>query len=159
MLIALILSFLAGVTIVVSRIINSQLGDKIGIFSSTFFNYIVGLSISIVILLFSKEVPFITTHHYASVPFWGYLGGILGVIVVSLCSFTTPRTSIFYFSLFCFVGQLFIGIMIDYLTLRSISFGKIIGGLLVLAGLIYNLMIDKKIACTTFAREHLSNKL
>lgn len=149
MVIALILSFLAGVTIVVSRILNSHLGDKIGIFSSTFFNYAVGLSISIVILLFSKETSTITTNSYASVPLWGFLGGILGVIVVSLCSFTTPRTSIFYFSLFCFVGQLFIGIIIDYITLRSISPGKIIGGLLVLAGLIYNLMIDKKSGITT----------
>lgn len=147
MLIALTLSFLAGVTIVVSRILNAQLGDKIGILSSTFFNYIVGLSLSLILLLCSNEATLITSMPYKTVPLWGYLGGLLGVIVVSLSSFTTPKTSILYFSLFCFIGQLFIGIIIDFVTLGVMSPGKLLGGLLVLAGLSFNLIIDSKELC------------
>jgi transporter family-2 protein len=52
--------------------------------------------------------------------------------------------SAFYLTLFIFIGQLFVGIIIDYFTLKELSLGKIAGGLLVLFGLSYNLLLDKK---------------
>lgn len=144
MIFAGFVAVLAGVSIVVSRIINANLGDKIGVFSSTFFNYIVGFSISLIILLFTNEVTNIPTLHLNEVPFLGYLGGFLGVMVVSLSSFVAPKTSAFYMTLFCFVGQLFVGIFIDYASMGALSIGKIIGGILVFIGLAYNINIDKK---------------
>ncbi len=39
----LAIAFLSGVTIVLSRVINYVLSDKIGIFQGTFFNYALGL--------------------------------------------------------------------------------------------------------------------
>lgn len=143
MIFALFVAMLAGVSIVVSRIINANLGDKIGVFSSTFFNYIVGFTISLIIMLFTKEVTAIPTLPLNKVPFLGYLGGFLGVMVVSLSSFVAPKISAFYMTLFCFVGQLFVGIIIDYFTLGTMSLGKLLGGLLVFIGLAYNLYIDK----------------
>ncbi len=144
MIFSLFLALIAGISIVVARIINANLGDKIGVFSSTFFNYVVGLTLSIIILLFTKEMTSITSISLSSVPFIGYLGGFLGVVVVSLSSFAAPRTSAFYMTLFCFIGQLFVGIIIDYINFGTLSIGKIIGGLLVFIGLTYNLFIDKK---------------
>lgn len=144
MVFAAVLAVLAGVSIVVSRIINANLGDKIGVFSSTFFNYIVGFTISLFILLFTKEVANVTNLPLGDVPFWGYLGGFLGVIVVSLSSVAAPKISAFYMTLFCFIGQLSVGIIIDYVTLGTLSPGKVIGGILVLVGLSYNLNVDKK---------------
>lgn len=47
-------------------------------------------------------------------------------------------------TLLMFLGQLFAGIAIDYFTLGIMSKGKIIGGLLVMAGLTVNLLIDMK---------------
>ena len=47
-------------------------------------------------------------------------------------------------TLLIFIGQLFIGIIIDYFALNQLSIGKVIGGLLVLTGLTYNLLLDKK---------------
>jgi len=55
----------------------------------------------------------------------------------------TPRISSFYLTLFIFIGQLFMGIVIDYITLGKASTGKVIGGILVLIGLAYNLIVDK----------------
>ncbi len=43
------ISILAGVSIVVARIINSNLAEKIGIFQGTFFNYITGLLFSFIL--------------------------------------------------------------------------------------------------------------
>lgn len=143
MIYALILSFIAGVSIVVARIINANLGDKIGVLSSTFFNYVTGLFFSFIILLFTKEMSLIPSLSLSTVPFIGYLGGVLGVLVVSLSSYVAPRISAFYMTLFCFIGQLFIGIIIDYINFGTLSFGKILGGILVLAGLVFNLNLDK----------------
>jgi transporter family-2 protein len=140
----LVISFLAGITTVVSRIINSNLAKKIGIFQGTFFNYVVGLFFASLFFLLSSESFSFSSISLCSVPFWAYLGGITGIIVVVLSSYLTPRISSFYLTLLIFVGQLFMGIIIDYVSTSKLSPGKIIGGLFVLLGFSYNLLVDKK---------------
>jgi bacterial/archaeal transporter family-2 protein len=139
-----LLSILAGVSIVISRIINSNLANKIGIFQGTFFNYIVGLFFSFLFLFISSESLNISTTSLHKIPLWAYLGGLTGVLVVTLSNFITPKISAFYLTLIIFIGQLFVGIIIDYLTSNILSPGKLIGGTLVLIGLAYNLIIDLK---------------
>lgn len=138
------ISVLAGVSIVVARIINSNLAKEIGIFQGTIINYIVGLFFSFIFLLLSSEFSDISILRLQSIPLWAYLGGCTGVLVVVLSSYITPRLSAFYLTLLIFIGQLFIGIIIDYFTLNKLPISKVIGGLIVLFGLSYNLLIDKK---------------
>lgn len=139
------ISVLAGVSIVVARIINSNLAEKIGIFQGTLINYIVGLFFSFIFLLLSGELSNVSALRLQSIPLWAYLGGLTGVVVVVLSSYITPRMSAFYLTLLVFIGQLFVGIIVDYFTLNKLSIGKLIGGLLVLFGLSYNLLIDKSV--------------
>lgn len=140
----MVISVLAGVSIVVARIINSLLASRIGTLQSTFFNYITGLSVSFVFLMISRELANLPAAKYGTIPLWAYTGGLLGVIVIILSNFTTPKVSAFYLTLLIFIGQLFAGILIDYLISGDISIGKITGGILVLTGLTYNLLLDKK---------------
>jgi transporter family-2 protein len=140
----IIISFLAGITTVVSRIINSNLAKKIGIFQGTFFNYVVGLFFASLFFLLSSESFSLSSLSLSSVPFWAYLGGITGVLVVVLSSYITPRISSFYLTLLIFVGQLFMGIIIDFVSINKLSPGKVIGGVFVLIGFAYNLLIDKR---------------
>lgn len=147
MTIAIIVAIAAGASIVISRNINSILAEKKGLLTSTFFNYLTGVSLSIIFLLISSESIKQSYSLLGTVPLWAYLGGLLGVAVVAISNLVTPKISAFYMSLIIFVGQLFTGIIIDYFALGLISAGKIIGGLLVVAGLIYNLNIDNK-TCT-----------
>jgi transporter family-2 protein len=140
----IIISILAGVSVVVSRITNSNLAKKIGIFQSTLFNYIVGLFFSIIFFILSKEKVNLSGLKSAGIPLWAYLGGIAGVLLIVLSNYITPKISSFYLTLLMFIGQLFTGIVIDYFAKGNISIGKFIGGLLVLVGLVYNLIIDKK---------------
>ena len=144
-MIYLSMGFLAGICVVISRIVNANLSKRIGIFESTFFNYVTGLSLSFVFLLFSGQGTSLLRFHEASIPWWAYLGGLVGVLVVSLSSYITPKISNFYLTLFIFAGQLFTSMLIDYFTLNLLSIGKIIGGVLVLAGLIYNLTVDRQL--------------
>jgi bacterial/archaeal transporter family-2 protein len=138
------LAILAGVCIVISRTINAILAGIIGIFQGTIFNFIVGLLFSIIFLLFSSERAGMSHISLSSVPWWAYLGGLLGVLVVVLSSYITPKISAFYLTILIFIAQLFVGLIIDYLTLNIFSPGKIIGGLLVFTGLAYNLFLDSK---------------
>lgn len=142
--IAIILSILSGVTNVVARIINANLAKIIGLFQGTLFNYVIGLLVSLLFLLFNLNSIDFTSNTFLSVPIWAYLGGMLGVMVVVISNYLTPRISAFYLTLLMFIGQLFAGIIIDYVASSELSIGKIIGGIFVLAGLSYNLYFDKK---------------
>jgi bacterial/archaeal transporter family-2 protein len=137
-------AFLAGVSIVVSRTINANLSTKIGTFQGTFFNFATGLLFSLLILLFSDESLSMSIAPLQSVPPFIYLGGIVGVITIVLSNYITPKISAFYLTIFIFVGQLFAGVIIDFLTLGDVSIGKIIGGFLVLLGLVYNVVLDNR---------------
>ncbi|MEW8956013.1 DMT family transporter [Clostridium sp.] len=144
-MINVLLAVLAGASIVVARIINANLANRIGLFQGTFFNYIVGLALSFLFLLISKEPMFLSSSQLSSIPSIAYLGGIVGVMVVGMSSFINHKISAFYLTLIIFIGQLFSGIIIDYYTLGTLSLGKIIGGTLVVLGLLYNLNVDSNV--------------
>ncbi|KDR95637.1 transporter family-2 protein [Peptoclostridium litorale DSM 5388] len=139
----ILISILAGVSVVVSRIINSNLAEKIGILQGTFFNFILGLICSYVFLFLSGSSVALPMSKMESVPLWVFSGGAAGVLTIVLSNYITPKISAFYLTLLVFIGQLFTGMAIDYFTLGEISSGKIIGGILVLVGLGYNLLVDK----------------
>jgi len=148
-------AIIAGASVLIARIINSLLAEKIGVFQGTFFNNLTGLIVSLILMLVSKDA-LITTTTISQTSAYMYLGGVLGVVVVSVSSFMTPKMSAFYFTLFSFVGQLFGAVLIDYATTRTFSIPKTVGGLLVLAGLSYNLMLDSKNAVTFSKKENNS---
>ncbi|MGE7883659.1 DMT family transporter [Bacillus sp. NPDC094077] len=139
------IAILAGVSIVVARIINANLATKIGNWEGTFFNYITGLFFSTLFLIFSSDSLYIPSHTLQSIPIAVYLGGLVGVIVISLSNYITPKISAFYLTLLIFIGQLFMGTVIDFFLSNELSIGKIVGGIFVLIGLTYNLLVDRPI--------------
>lgn len=133
-----------GITIIVSRTTNAQLSKHISNTASTFYNYLTGGIISLIVLLISKEIT----------PSWVlpnnlngylmYLGGVVGVFSILLSNYITPTISAFQLTIILFISQIFTGIIIDWLRYDTLSIGKVIGGLLVLFGLIYNTYVDYK---------------
>lgn len=144
MIFYIIIAMMAGVTIVVSRIVNAKLSERIGLFESTFYNFLTGLIFSMIILLFAKENFNISSLTSFTIPFYAYIGGLIGVFSITLSNYTAPKISVFYMTLLIFIGQIATGIIIDYFALNELSPGKIIGSILVAAGLSYNLFIDIK---------------
>lgn len=136
----ILISIASGGIVVLSRILNTVLTDSIGLMESSFFNYLTGFISSVILFFIMKET--IQFSNFSNTTIWAYLGGLIGVIIVILSSVVTPKMSVFYISLIIFIGQLFTAIIIDYLTLKTIPFNKIIGGLLVVGGLLYNIRID-----------------
>lgn len=142
-MIYILFAILCGVTNVLSRSVNYVLSNKIGMYQSTLFNYIFGLSGSFLLLLISGETFKLFTTSSYNAPWFVYTGGLFGVAVVTLLSFLSSKVSSFYLTLLLFVGQLFTGIIIDALSIGKISIYQVVGGLLVVLGLTYNLYVDK----------------
>ena len=140
----IILAVFCGAITIVSMIINSHLAKEIGVFKGTLINYIVGLGTTILLIFIVRNSVNLSLISPTKIPVWALLGGLVGVIVVASSNMVIPKIPTIYTTLLIFIGQLFTGILIDYFRAGFISKGKIIGGLLILLGLIYNSNVDKK---------------
>ena len=140
----IILAILCGCITIISMIINSRLSKEIGVFQGTLINYVVGLISTILLIIIVRDPINLSFDSYNKIPLWALLGGLLGVIVVASSNVVIPKIPTIYTTLLIFMGQLFTGILIDYFRMGFISKGKIIGGILILVGIIYNSKVDKE---------------
>ncbi|MGO0060415.1 DMT family transporter [Brevibacillus fluminis] len=145
----IILALIIGVLIIFSMIINSHLARRIGVLQGTWINYLVGLAGSAVMLFAAGDGLAFAGIPWGSIPFWAYLGGAVGVLIVALSNIVIPTIPAIYSTLLMFVGQLFASMLIDYAVGHPITAGKIVGGLLILSGMLYNFVIDQKAAATS----------
>lgn len=141
---AIIISIIAGISIVFGRICNAKMAEKMGLFQGAFMNYAAGFVVSVIISIMAKEYVSFAASTYRGIPMWAYLGGIVSIGVVVLSSYLTSRVPVFYLTLLIFIGQLVTGILIDFFRIGEVPTGKILGGMLVLIGFIYNLKVDEK---------------
>lgn len=143
MIVAIIVSLLAGFTIVASRTVNSNLAIRTSLLYSTMWNYISGLTASAALLLLfglGGSAPF----SQGFLPqFWIYFGGGVGAAVVFLSNVTVTRVSSLNLTLLMFVGQIFTSVALDWLISGSFSLGNALGGLFVAVGLAFNLWVDR----------------
>ncbi|QIB70492.1 EamA-like transporter family protein [Aminipila butyrica] len=149
MLTAIIVSFLAGVTVVVSRTTNARLAAETSLLKSTFYNYVIGLTCSLLVLFFlhlfiSAQFSGLSLPLQPWSQLWIYLGGAMGVCTVSISNAVVTRISSFYVTLLMFVGQVFAGILLDVIISHTLSLGILLGGTCVAIGLVINLWIDKR---------------
>ena len=138
----LFLAIIGGFLTILNMVINAGLAKRIGVFPGTFINYMVGLTMILILVLIIG--PSLDTTSSSNIPFYAFLGGALGVMVVASSNIIIPKIPAIYTVLLNFIGQIFAGIIIDYIRFGSISKGKIIGGILIVLGILYNTSIDKK---------------
>lgn len=141
-MIYLILAIIGGFLTTMSMVVNASLGKRIGVFRATFVNYTGGIILSALILLILR-VP-LNLGNTSDIPFYAFLGGALGVIGVTSFNFIIPKIPTIYTTLLTFIGQIFAGVIIDYFRFNYLSKGKIIGGILIILGMLYNSNIDKR---------------
>lgn len=143
-IIAMVVSFAAGVTIVISRTLNAKLADLTSVRTGTFYNYMVGLIIAIPVFLLLGRNEIIMMEFAVSSNWFIYLGGVLGVCVVLISNITVVKISALYLTLLIFIGQVFTGIVIDVVITQEMSSRNLIGGILVALGLCINLFLDNR---------------
>jgi len=138
-----ILALLSGANVAVSIILNARLGAVKGLYKGAFINYFMGLVIAIafsIVLGSTGDWNFNIT----LVEFFILTGGMLGYIVVLLNSSLTPKIGILYVTILLFIGQIATGSIMDMLGGLHVSWGKIVGSILILGGLVYLVKIEGK---------------
>lgn len=140
----ILLAVLGGVLTTLSMVVSSSIGKKIGLIQSTIIHYIGGLigGVFILIGLGSKTVPSIT--EMSTMPFYIFLGGIMGVIVVYTSNIVIPKIPVVYSTLLMFSGQMLCAIIIDAIVMGDFSWVKLLGAIIVVLGILYNSRVDAK---------------
>lgn len=142
-MLAIVVSFLAGASIVVSRTFNAGLADAATVLQSTFYNYLVGIVVCTPVwLLASGNEPRIWEVGLSSNPLI-YTGGLFGVLIICILNFTVSKIPSYYMSLANFVGQVFAGLALDAWLTNSISQQNLIGGVLVSVGLCFDMVLER----------------
>ncbi|MGL5381241.1 DMT family transporter [Clostridium sp.] len=139
-----ILAILGGILTTLSLVINSSLGKRIGVLQSTLINYIVGIICSLIVLILLGSSMDISLAQIKEMPFYIFLGGLLGVVVVYSSNIVIPKIPVVYSALLLFIGQIVAGVIIDYFIIGELEIGKILGGIIVTIGILYNSRIDAK---------------
>ena len=141
---AVAVSFAAGVCIVVSRTLNAKLSELTSMRTSAFYNYLIGLAVSIPVFLLLGNAETALKEFTVSPDWYIYLGGALGLCIVFISNITVVKIPAFYLTLLIFTGQVFSGILIDAVILQGFPFRNLTGGILVTLGLSVNLLLDRK---------------
>lgn len=139
-LIAVIVSFFAGVTVVVSRTINARLSSHIGEVQTSFMNHVVGLVVSIALIFIFGIGD--TSKIEISRNLFIYIGGLFGVMTVLLSNITVPKVPAFNLTLLIFIGQVFTGVVVDLLMNNDFSEATFVGGVIITIGILINTIVD-----------------
>lgn len=138
-LIAVLLSLGAGITIVMSRTVNSRLSKEVGALPGSFYNHLVGLPVCILLAL---AIPTVQKVNLQSLNPWMFCGGMFGVLVVAMFNVCVPRVPAFRLTLLSFIGQIFSGIAIDLVYGRDISGRMFWGGIVCAVGLLAGMLLE-----------------
>ncbi len=142
---AMLIALASGILPGLSFILNSELGRRKGIFRSTRVNYLVGLATTLTIVA-AVRPPLATAARAVATagPFLALGGGLMGVVVVTTMNFIFPRIPAFSATLLIFSGQALAGVLIDAVAEGAFNARKLIGTLILLAGLAINSLITKR---------------
>jgi len=137
-------SFAAGGGTVAARTFSARLAGVAGVQVSTFFNYLIGLSLALpVFFIFGGGETPLGGITFSS-EWYIYIGGLLGVGLIATSNIIVPKMAAFYLTLLLFIGQVFAGIIIDAVLDGAFSIRIFLGGILVAAGLGANFLLDRR---------------
>jgi bacterial/archaeal transporter family-2 protein len=134
-LVALVI--LGGAMIAFQGPVNASLRNTIGIYESTFISFAGGAVISlVVVLLFGTG----DMRRLPEAPPWQYMGGALGIVIVTILTFAIPRIGVATAMVAVFAGQLASGLVIDRfgwfgVPVRTLEWQRVAGVLLLFVAL------------------------
>jgi len=142
---AMLVAFASGALPSLSFILNSELGLKKGVFRSTRVNYLVGLATTLALVgaIRPPMVPAARAIAEAG-PLLALGGGFMGVAVVSAMNSLFPRMPAFSAAILLFCGQALAGLVIDFAGAGAFDARKLVGTLVLLAGLAVNALLARR---------------
>ncbi len=141
----ILLALLTGMLVLLSILLTSQLGLKIGVLKATQINYLAGLiTVTALVIIgnFNLSGSLYTLPEIHPAFILG--GGICGVLIVIGFNTIVPKIPALYTTILMFIGQILTGLVIDYHMGKTISARLITGCIIVFSGLMINIYIDKR---------------
>ena len=135
---ALLVAALSGATMALQGAINSGLSKVVGLLETTFIVHIVGLLL-VVVLLFVLGWGDGSLARIGEAPWYSYLGGVLGVIIVYTVVRSMPRIGVAPATTAIIVAQVLTATLIDHygwFGMRQIPFNwyRVMGAVLMAGG-------------------------
>jgi len=134
-------SLLIGAILPVQAVLNTKLGRQTGgPLISSLLSFLGGVICLFIINLFANYTALSHMKLLSVSPWYVWMGGFLGAIFVSCIIFVNQQQGVALTFALVVAGQIFISLVIDHFGLfgsivRPVSIPKIIGALLIVAGL------------------------
>ena len=133
----LTLAFVNGCATVISKMINYRCTKYLGTNNGSLVNYIVASVLSFILLLVTSRFS-VNLYSFSQAPWWAYLGGAFGIVAFIISMITLSHLKVMESTILLLVGQLTAGILFDALMFQNISLKKLLGIVLVAAGIIWD---------------------
>ena len=140
----LTLAFVNGCATVISKMINYRCTKYLGTNNGSLVNYVVASVLSLILLLVSSRFS-VDLYAFKQAPWWLYRGGAFGIVAFIISMITLSHLKVMESTILLLVGQLTAGILFDAFVFQNISVKKLLGILLVAAGIIW----DNKVSSTS----------
>ena len=135
------MALISGAILPIQAIINFRLSKNVGgPIIAAFISFAVGTIGLLLYLIISKQFNFRDLITQPS-PWWIWIGGLLGTFYVAAIVMLVPRLGVALAFSLVIAGQTITAIIFDHfgwlgVAIREISLGKIIGALLLIAGVV-----------------------
>jgi bacterial/archaeal transporter family-2 protein len=138
---SMVLAFLVGMGLVVQVGLNMAVARAIGGAPiAALVNFLVGtVMLSLMLLAMRQDLP--SREQLTAVPWWAWMGGLLGAMYVATATFAGPRIGALLLLALTFSGQLIGSMLVDHFGLlgfpqQTIGASKLLGVLLLCAGVV-----------------------
>lgn len=139
----LLLAILLGCCAVIVRTLNVKISDSVGSAIDGAFVNSFGGSLGGLLLFFALSGFHPNFSAYLTVPAYYYTAGVFGLACLLLNIFAYKKLDTFYATIFMLIGQIATGILIDLLFFHSLSFGKGVGILLIILGIVIDKLVTR----------------
>ncbi|HAP94032.1 MAG TPA: hypothetical protein DCM26_05350 [Desulfotomaculum sp.] len=119
-LLALLIAAAAGMLMAMQGSLNAALSKMIGLLETTFVVHLVGL-VLVGILLFALGLGDGQLSQFARSPWYTYLGGVLGVLIVYGVVCSIPKVGVAPATTAIILGQVFTATVIDHFGLLGME--------------------------------------
>ncbi len=135
----LLLAFFAGIFIPLQAGINAQLANRVDSTVWAAFSSFAGGTVVLLLYVTIFRITWPTLDKALSIPWWLWTGGVLGAYLVWTGILVGPKVGASTLIAFIIAGQLLASLLFDHFgilgfPIQTISIGRIIGGLFLIAG-------------------------
>ncbi|MGX8797447.1 DMT family transporter [Fusibacter sp. JL298sf-3] len=129
-----ILAIITGFFVNVTPIMNGVSTKAIGTYRTSLFHFFSAVVTGV--LAFLLLSPMSDLGKISSISPVYLTGGFIGLFVVSLMNYYAPKLEALYVAVLPFLGQMTMGLVLDYFAFESFDIQKVFGMLIILVGIV-----------------------